>query len=351
MSPVSPVSPASPDSFMTPQSSSAGPRTLSIGGATFDLFVNVGAEAVEHLGVHALHLPLGAKMRVQNVVGACGGGACNTAVGLARLGCDSGFAGMLASDQWGDILQKNLQKEGVRTDTATILDDETSSFSIILSAKTGERVILYDPGANAHMHDATFDKQTAATVDWIFLNHLHERACIIEDDIVELLGSGSPPGLSWNPGGCQIEGGMKAKTVAKLVARTNFLQMNKEEALAFTGKSTVREAILALVEAGVNIVCVTDGKNGVMASDGKRLYSCKALQAPVVDTTGAGDAFGTGCTWALLQGLDLPTILKAGTINATSVIGRLGAQAGLLTHTEMLRRLQDTALPVESESL
>ena len=49
---------------------------------------------------------------------------------------------------------------------------------------------------------------------------------------------------------------------------------------------------------------------------------------------GAGDAFGTGATWALLRGFDLKTMLQAGTINATSVVGVVGAAVAIMKDTE-----------------
>ena len=94
------------------------------------------------------------------------------------------------------------------------------------------------------------------------------------------------------------------------------------------------------------MVCITDGSNGTYASDGTQLYQCPILQSNAVDTTGAGDAFGTGVTWALIRGLDLPIALQAGTINATSVVESIGAQAGLLTDTKMEQRLNEIQLNV-----
>jgi sugar/nucleoside kinase (ribokinase family) len=290
-------------------------------------------------------------MPVSKVVQTCGGGACNTAVGLARLGCAAAFEGVVSSDQWGEQLLTTLQKEGVNTTAATIVEGETSSFSIILSSPSGERVILYDPAGNRHLHDAVFDRDMVATMDWVYLNHIHEQSCVIEDDLVNILGSDLRPGLTWNPGGAHIRSGLAQASNTALAARTTLMLLNKEEALDFTGKRTVTEAIHALLAAGVQNVCVTDGKRGVTASDGTTICTCPTLPVPVVDTTGAGDAFGTAATWALLQGMDLPNVLKAGTINASSVVGRIGAQAGLLTNTDMQRRLQEIALTVSSTPL
>jgi sugar/nucleoside kinase (ribokinase family) len=104
-----------------------------------------------------------------------------------------------------------------------------------------------------------------------------------------------------------------------------------------------------LIEAGARVVCVTDGPHGAVATDGEALYSCPSLPCIVTDSTGAGDAFGTAMTWALLRGKDLPTALKAGTINATSVVGSVGAQKGLLTETQIQTELSRTDIHVAVE--
>lgn len=323
-------------------------RTLSIGGATYDLFVRTGPGILDEDRVHrTLALPLGGKIKVQQVIETCGGGAANTSVGLARLGAIAHFCGILGSDQWGHRLLENFRAERVDPCAATIVDGETSSFSIILSAGSGERVILYDPGTNAHLHDANFDREHAATMNWIYLNHLHEQSAVIENDIAEILEQNPRIGLTWNPGGTQLTTGIGDATIARLLARTSLLVCNEEEVLQFTGETTVDVAIRALHARGVRIVCVCDGKNGATASDGMTRWHCPILaDALVVDTTGAGDAFGTGMTWALLHQLDLPMALKAGTMNATSVIGAMGAERGLLTDIEMRQRLRTVPLDV-----
>ncbi len=336
-----------PESYVFIMSS----RTLSIGGLTYDLFVEVDHTIVQDAnGKHMLQLPLGEKVRIQKVTATCGGGAANTSVGLRRLGCASGCCGVVGSDQWGSDIVKTFENERVDRSALTIVENEPTSFSIIIIADTGERVILTTPGTNTHLQDATFDRDAAANADWVYLNHMQPVSCAIDDDIVALLQSTFPPHLTWNPGGCQIEEGLEAKNIAALVAHTELLLLNKEEALAFTRTLTIDDALKALQKAGCKIACITDGAKGAYATDGKNRYHCSATTGPVVDTTGAGDAFGTGMTWALLRGLDLPTALRAGTINAMSVVGAMGAQAGLLTETEIQSKIANTEPIVTSSS-
>ena len=300
----------------------------------------------------AFALPLGAKIRVKELVEACGGGANNTAVGLSRLGCDAAFEGVLGSDQWGEKLIDNMRREGVNTESITIVEGEVTSFSIILSGINGERVILYEAGTNEHLHDVTFDKDMLTSMDWIYLNHIQEDSCVIQDDIVEILVSDPETGLTWNPGGCQIGMGLTSKNNRLLLGTTNLLLLNKQEALGFTKEQTIEDAIRTLLKAGVQNVAITDGGRGTVASDGHEIFHCPVVpNIAIVDTTGAGDAFGTGVTWGLLQGMSLPNALKTGSINAASVVGAIGAQPALLHDTEITTRLEAIDLEVSIHSL
>jgi sugar/nucleoside kinase (ribokinase family) len=323
-------------------------RTLSIGGATYDVFLKTQKDLLplDEKGTE-VRLPLGGKIRVGDIVETCGGGAMNTSVGLKRLGCDAGFCGVLASDPWGETLQKNLKNEGVDMTGVTVVEGESSSFSMILLAGS-DRIIFYNPGTNSHLHDANFERDALKDVDWIYLNRIHEGSCMIENDIIEALSREKAPGLTWNPGGSHIEQGMNVADTKRLLSYTRLLLLNKEEALTFTKSQKVEDAVEKLLQAGVVICCITDGRHGARVWTRTEAWHCPGITTThIEDTTGAGDAFGTAATWALLQGFDLPTMLRAGTINATSVLGSIGAEKGLLTDTEMHTRLKTLHLPVE----
>lgn len=325
------------------------PRTLSIGGATYDVFLKMDADAEGTVnGKKIVQLPVGHKVKVKEVVESCGGGANNTAVGLARLGCKAAFCGVVGDDQWGERMLANFRKEKVDISPVTVVEHETTSFSIVLSLQSRDRTILYTPGVNEHLHDVTFDREAMHASDAVFLNHLSETACMIEDDLIASLKGEPHIHLTWNPGGCQIDAGMRTRDKAALLKLTDLLILNKEEAEKFTKQKTVRACLAALLDAGVGNVCITDGGNGTYAGDGKHSYYCPTRKdIKVFDSTGAGDAFGTGATWALITGRALPTALVAGTLNAASVIQVLGAQGGLLQEAEMLSQLNQHLLTVE----
>jgi sugar/nucleoside kinase (ribokinase family) len=322
-------------------------QTLSIGGATYDLFIGVPAHCIaDARGTEALVLPMGQKHRMTSIEGRTGGGANNTAVGLARLGCSAAFCGVIGDDQWGRELQHNFLQEQIDIRLATIVEGETSGCSLIVISPSGERTILTSSGTNVHLHDAVFDRRAAAEKDWIYLNHIQPQSCVIFDDLIAMLSQNGGPRLTWNPGGQQIEAGLQDIHNRALVAATELLLLNKEEALAFTNAKTPEGALNALLSLGAKHVCISDGPRGSIAGDGANRYFCPAMPVTVVDATGAGDAFGCGITWGLLCGLGLPSALRAGTINAASVVGTVGAQPGLLTEMQMRQRLSSSTLSV-----
>lgn len=326
------------------------PKTLSIGGATFDVFLRMDSSTVTGGLTPAFSLPLGAKIKIPDVLGSCGGGANNTATGLARLGCDAAFSGVIGDDEWGQLIRQTMEKEGVDTQKLTVIEGEPSSFAVILLAPTGERTILTHKSMDRHFHDVTFDREAMKQADAVYLNHIHKDSSEIENDIVDILTDTPRTHLTWNPGGYQIEAGLREKNIRLLVSHTDVLLLNREEALAFSGGKTVLEALHLLIGAGASVVCITDGPKGSIATDGKTLYSCPVPPCTVLDTTGAGDSFGTAMTWAILTGKDLPTALKAGTINAMSVVGVIGAQGGLLTETQIQTELTKTDIAVTAEA-
>jgi sugar/nucleoside kinase (ribokinase family) len=63
------------------------------------------------------------------------------------------------------------------------------------------------------------------------------------------------------------------------------------------------------------------------------------VKTEVVEKTGAGDAFSAGFLAAIIHGLEIPEAMKWGSINSANVIGKIGAEEGLLTKFELEQKL------------
>ena len=81
----------------------------------------------------------------------------------------------------------------------------------------------------------------------------------------------------------------------------------------------------------VNTIIITDGSNGVLASDGKTIVRAGMYEdVTSIDRTGAGDAFGSGFLSQWSQGADLKHSLLFASANSSSVIQYIAPKTGIL---------------------
>ena len=92
-----------------------------------------------------------------------------------------------------------------------------------------------------------------------------------------------------------------------------------------------REELVRHLTHYVPIAVVSDGPNGVVATDGKTIITAGMYEdVPVIDRTGAGDAFGSGFLSAYAQGKSLKEAIVFASANSTSVVQFIGAKEGIL---------------------
>ena len=125
-----------------------------------------------------------------------------------------------------------------------------------------------------------------------------------------------------------------------MLRNLDVLVLNKEEALALLNKNAGIPALLKQLSALVRIPVITDGKNGAFATDGTLLYSLKPRSIKVVETTGAGDAFGSGFVAGQMLGKNIPESLRLGQAQAEGVLSAIGAKNRLFTRKQAFAELK-----------
>lgn len=126
-----------------------------------------------------------------------------------------------------------------------------------------------------------------------------------------------------------------------MLALCDIVTPNESEAAALTGievtgPDSARAAAAALRAQGAGIVMVTLGAQGALFDDGSRVVHLPALLAgPVVDTTGAGDAFSGGLAAALAGGADPLDAARRGIATAALAVTRPGTAGAMPTAAEI----------------
>jgi len=141
--------------------------------------------------------------------------------------------------------------------------------------------------------------------------------------------------LMFNPGTFQMKLG--TEMLKDIYGNTYGLFCNFEEAELITKTNTrdVKILIKALHLLGPKLVFISDGMNGAYASDGNEMWFMPVYPHAPYERTGAGDAFSSTISVALLMGKPLGEALKWGPINSMSVVQFVGAQKGLLTEAAL----------------
>jgi len=302
-------------------------RICALGAASQDVFLS-GHEIVssrDDSGALVEAFPLGAKINIENVVFNTGGGATNAAVTFSRQRIEASFIGKIGHDSAGHSVVAEL--DGDHVDTSAVIYDPTlgTQYSTILLANTGERSILIYRGA-AHSHTAAdYEDIDFSGYDWLYVSSFAGAMDAL--DVIFAHAKEHDVKIAFNPGEGELE---QIDRLKPLLEDVEILIVNKDEAKLIVEGETAEE----LVRHGMNFVpvmVVSDGPNGVTATDGKTIIAAGMYEdVPVVDRTGAGDAFGSGFLSQWSQGKSLKDSIVFASANSTSVVGTIGAKTGIL---------------------
>lgn len=303
------------------------PTIISIGKATQDVFLR-SDEFDPHIEgkVAYTHLPLGAKLDVEEVIFATGGNATNVAVTFARQGLHAKYFWMVGHDPASQSVLAELDHEGV--DTSHVIQDDhyQAGYSAILLANSGERTILNHPGVSIGANSSSLDFAILEGADWVYPTSLAQGGIHLLAEIVEAAKKHDAK-VMLNPAGPELADPGKLKG---LLSDIDVLCLNKEEMQLLVEGDDME----SLVRHGLNycpVVIVSDGPNGVCASDGKTIVTAGMYEdVPVIDRTGAGDAFASGFLSQWAQGKTLEESIIFASANSTSVVGVIGAKPGIL---------------------
>lgn len=323
----------------------------TIGGATRDItFVTDKGKVIETpenlTEQKLLAFEYGAKIKSEEVFFNFGGGACNTAATFAKLGLSVAVNCKVGNDDDGKSIINNLKKLGINTDLIKIDDHKKTGFSlVVVNKKDGDRVIFKYKGASDSLE---VKEESLNKTEWIYLTSLAGNWEEDLDKINDII-KNKKIKLAWNPGAVQISAGKNK--LEKLLENTEILIINKDEAIelvqgdenAKLDYNEINDVIVLskiIKNWGPKVVVITDGQNGAYLFSGDKniLYS-PATSKNSLDSTGAGDAFGSALVGGYILNNDLEIALKYGIINSGNVVNEYGAQNGVLGKEEIEERL------------
>jgi sugar/nucleoside kinase (ribokinase family) len=314
-------------------------EVICIGSACKDVFFPTSEGKIidtpeDLLAQKKIEFELGAKYKIETRYEALGGCAANVACGLSRLGIKTACLSHIGDDIIADWIKGELEKNGVSTSPISQEKNCPSDMSaIVIDTNSADRVIFSNQKANSFLViDSSVIKETA----WYFVGDLHGEWENHLDIIFDAAGKNGIK-IAWNPRQANIHDNVKK--IIECIPKTDILFLNKDESIEIINslekhltEELDQEEFLAkkLFELGAKIAVITDGIRGAWAYDGKELLFVPGRKVNAVDSTGAGDSFGSAYLAAHVKEKSREDCLKWGINNGSSVVQHYGSIEGLL---------------------
>jgi sugar/nucleoside kinase (ribokinase family) len=294
---------------------------LPIAARSFDV-VGLGQNSVDLLAL-LREFPTGnSKHRIERFVRLPGGQVASAMVCCARLGWRARYLGRFGSDELGTIGRESLTSEGVDVSAAEVIDGAHTRFAMILvDGRTGERTVLWDRDARLALPQDAVPRDAVESARVLLVD------CDDMEASIEAAGIARANGIVTVIDVETLLPGLDAllPLIDVVIASEGFPEQ-------FTGIAETGDALRRLErDLSPALVCVTLGPLGSLARCGGREIRTNGFRVPVVDSTGAGDAFRGGFIAAMLRsgGEDVEELLRSANAVAALKCRAAGAREGL----------------------
>ena len=263
-----------------------------------------------------------------------GGKGSNQSVAAARLGGQVSFISKIGGDAFGKMAQDMYAEEGI--DTRHLIcssDHSTGAAAIIVDDASGENAIIVTPGAaNALTQAEVSSASEQIRKSSVFMTQLELPLNIVEHGLRLARELGVRTILNPAPA-CDLSD--------SILGLCDFLTPNESEAEALTQQriaslGDAEKAAEILLKRGVSTVILTLGVRGALLKNAELTRHIPAFQVgPVLDTTGAGDAFNGGFAVALCEGQGLVDAVRLGCAVAGISVTRYGTAPSMPRRAEV----------------
>ena len=248
-----------------------------------------------------------------------GGKSLNQAIAVARLGGRPALVANAGADDWGNLLQTTLYDAGVDASRFHLVDAVPTGAAIVEVTPDGENTIVLAVSAATELTQTQIiSALTEAVVPTVLVIQLDLPAELtntaLDTSTARTLRIGDlVPHPTLHP--------------ARMRDLDVFVVNHQEATEMLLGADVdPRTAAERLRSLGPTAVVVTAGAAGAAYSSVDHTGVVNTEAVPVVDTTGAGDAFLGALALALAQGSDLADAVTAGVDAGTRSVQHHGAQ-------------------------
>lgn len=273
-----------------------------------------------------------------------GGQPTNLAANMALFGKRSAVAACIGDDGFGHFLYDQLGACNVATDFIQFTSQASTSMALI-TRHAGTADFMISRGADAYLKSTPSIEKSAASSRIVHTSAFGLSRDPARSTILDALKIAHEAGSI-----VSLDPNYHPKIWPDVQDFLPFLKMayqyvsitkpSLDDCVRLFGpKQEPVDYARFFLDWGCQTVALTMGERGILlATVSGNLYHIKSDGIPVVDATGAGDAFWAGFLNALLDGISVVEAAKIGQVVAEVKLGKVGPMTKLPNHEELLRR-------------
>ena len=269
---------------------------------------------------------------------------------VARLGCSAGFVGVLGNDDFGKCILDRFNRDGVDSAYVEVTNDNTTAVAFVMYFSDGSRKFLYHiPSAAAgqlnpdHINGEYFRAAKFLHImgSSLSVNEGSREACYKAMRLIKESGGKVTFDPNLRPELLSIE---KIREICQPVLKVcDIVMPSGEEARMLVGsEGSDDDACRRLLEQGPSIVALKRGEKGsVIYTENEKLV-VPSFKVEEVDPTGAGDCFGAGFVFGLLEEWDMEKIARFANAVGALAITKKGPMEGAPTLEQTLEFIKNS---------
>lgn len=313
-------------------SESKSTKITGIGAALIDLLVNEKDEFLKKIGKEKGGMTLVENNReIEDVLDKTvntaqvvpGGAACNTILGVAKLGGDAKFIGKRGRDEYGDAYENQLINNNVTPDF--FLSDMPTGKVLSIITEDAQRSMITFLGASSALDPADItadmfqDTKIAVIEGYLLFNRDLMMAALKAAKAAKAL-------IALDLASFEVVNASKDILDDIIKEYVDILIANEDEAEAFTGLSDETESIKTMSENVEYAVLKVGAKGSFISYNGKVVKIDPLETANAIDTTGAGDLWAAGFLFGIANGFSITDSGKIASACGFEVVQVIGAQ-------------------------
>jgi sugar/nucleoside kinase (ribokinase family) len=263
------------------------------------------------------------------------GAAAGTSVNLAKLGASVLAIGAIGEDAAGRFIVDTMDRYGIDTSGLRRKQTVQTSATMLPIRPNGERPALHVIGANAELSEDDVDFEAIAHA-----RHLHFGGTFLMPKLdgpptARILEFARTRGVPTTLDVLAINRPNLLEVIGPALPYVDFFMPGLDEARMICGLQDRRDVVRFFLDRGVSHTVFKMGADGSSIAwfgpdAAVEEVRVPAFTAPVVDSTGCGDAYCAGFIVGLLRGWDVIQSARFGAAAAGLVIQGLGSDAGII---------------------